>query len=279
MTASAAPALNPAASVVSAAVPALAEPDLRGHTVVALHPHPDDEAIFTGITLRRLADAGARVVLVMATGGELGGSRLPLHPGETVRQRRLAELEQAAELLGVARLVLLGRRDSGLPGGPDSTHARALAGAEPLALAGRLAEIVDDEGAGTLLADDEQGVYGHPDHRMAGVVGTIAAELTGADAYLATVDRDGLGRLGPDGHLVHGAARAADVPFGREGAEIALTVGGDARHLAVKRAAILAHASQVDPAELPEHDFAAAYGREWFRRTGPAGRPGVLDLL
>jgi hypothetical protein len=108
------------------------------------------------------------------------------------------------------------------------------------------------------------------------VVGSIAAELTGADAYLATVDRNG---LGPDGHLVHGAARAASVPFGREGDEIALTVAGDARHLAVKRAAILAHASQVDPAELPEQDFAAAYGREWFRRTGPAARPGVLDLL
>lgn len=276
MTASAAPALS--TTTVSAA-PALAEPDLRGHTVVALHPHPDDEAIFTGITLRRLADAGARVVLVMATGGELGGSRLPLRSGETVRQRRLAELEHAAELLGVARLVLLGRRDSGLPGGPDSTHARALAGAEPLALASRLAEIVDDEGAGTLLADDELGVYGHPDHRMAGVVGTIAAELTGADAYLATVDRNGLGELGPDRHLVHGAARAASVPFGREGAEIGLTVAGDARHLAVKRAAILAHASQVDPAALPEHGFAAAYGREWFRRTGPAARPGVLDLL
>ncbi|MFR9803369.1 PIG-L deacetylase family protein [Pseudonocardia sp. RS010] len=273
MTAPAAPAPS---SPLASAVPALAEPDLRGHTVVALHPHPDDEAIFTGITLRRLADAGARVVLVMATGGELGGSRLPLRPGETVRQRRLAELEHAAALLGVARLVLLNRRDSGLPGGPDGGHARALAGAEPLALASRLAEIVDDEGAGTLLADDERGVYGHPDHRMAGMVGTIAAELTGADAYLATVDRD---VLDPGRHLVHGAARAAAVPFGRDGREIGLTVAGDARHLAVKRAAILAHASQVDPAELPEHDFAAAYGREWFRRTGPAARPGLLDLL
>ena len=251
------------------------EPDLRGQTVVALHPHPDDEAIFTGITLRRLADAGARTVLVMATGGELGGSRVPLRSGETVRQRRLAELEHAAELLGVSRLVLLNRRDSGLPGGPDSSHARALAGAEPLSLATRVAEILDEEGAGTLLADDEQGVYGHPDHRMAGAVGGIAAELTGAETYLATVDRGG---VADGGHLVHGAARAAAVGFGRAADEIALTVTGDARHLTVKRAAILVHESQVDPAALPERDFAAAYGREWFRRAGSAG-PGVLDLL
>ncbi|MCF7548933.1 PIG-L deacetylase family protein [Pseudonocardia sp. WMMC193] len=261
---------------VPAHAPLRTEPDLRGQTVVALHPHPDDEAIFTGITLRRLADAGARTVLVMATGGELGGSRIPLSDGETVRRRRLRELERSAELLGVSRLVLLNRRDSGLPGGPDNSHARALAGAEPLSLATRVAEVVDEEGAGTLLADDEQGVYGHPDHRMAGVVGTIAAELTGAQAYLATVDRTGLAE---GGHLVHGAARAAAVEFGRASDEIALTVTGDARHLTVKRAAILAHASQVDPAALPEQDFAAAYGREWFRRTGGADAPGVLDLL
>jgi LmbE family N-acetylglucosaminyl deacetylase len=255
--------------------PQWTEPDLRGQTVVALHPHPDDEAIFTGVTLRRLADAGARTVLVMATGGELGGSRVPLGDGESVRHRRLRELEHSAELLGVSRLVLLNRRDSGLPGGPDNAHARALAGAEPLSLATRLAEILDEEGAGTLLADDEQGVYGHPDHRMAGVVGTIAAELTGARAYLATVDRSAV----PDGgHLVHGAARAAAVGFGRSADEIALTVVGDARHLTVKRAAILAHASQVDPAALPERDFPAAYGREWFRRADGEA-PGVLDLL
>src|SRR3954466_3629480 len=139
MTASAAPALSSVsgAPTVSAAAtaPAFAEPDLRGHTVVVLHAHPDDEAIFTGITLRRLADAGARTVLVMATSGELGESRVPLRPGESVARRRVAELECAAGLLGVSRLVLLGRRDSGRPGGPDSRHRRALSLGDPLDLA------------------------------------------------------------------------------------------------------------------------------------------------
>ena len=54
-----------------------AVPDLRGHTVLALHAHPDDESIFMGLTLRRLADAGARTVLVLATDGDLGGSPRP----------------------------------------------------------------------------------------------------------------------------------------------------------------------------------------------------------
>ena len=37
-----------------------------------VHAHPDDEAIFTGGTMARLAATGHRVVLVVATGGELG---------------------------------------------------------------------------------------------------------------------------------------------------------------------------------------------------------------
>ena len=154
--------------------PLLPTPDLAGQTVLVLHAHPDDEAIFTGLTLRRLADAGARTVLVVATDGDRGGSRVLLRRGETVGQRRRAELEEVAGMLGVARLVLLGHRDSGLPGWPDATHRRALAVADPLVLARRVAEIADAEGAGTVVHDDEQGIYGHPDHRAAARIGATA---------------------------------------------------------------------------------------------------------
>lgn len=251
-------------------------PDLRGQTVLALHAHPDDESIFTGITLRRLADAGARTILVVATAGELGESRVPLRTGETVPERRIAELERAAEILGVSRLVLLGCRDSGLPGWATAQHARALAAADPLALARVVAELADDEGAGTVVHDDEHGIYGHPDHRATHRIGATAAELVGATSYRMTVDREHLHNSARDRHLVHGAARAAAVSFGRVTAEIALAVSGSAEHLAVKRAAITAHASQVAPADVPVEDFAAAYGYEWYRRTGA---PGVLDAL
>lgn len=250
--------------------------DLRGHTVVALHAHPDDEAIFTGVTLRRLADAGARTVLVVATAGELGTSRIPLREGETIPERRVAELEQAADLLGVSRLVLLGHRDSGLPGWESGRHARALAAADPLRLAGIVAGIADDEGAGTIVHDDEAGIYGHPDHRATGQVGTLAAELVGATSYRMTVDREHLHISARDRHLVHGAARSADVPFGHVTAEIALAVAGTPDELASKRAAITAHASQVAPEDVPEAGFADAYGLEWYRRSGA---PGVLDAL
>ena len=190
-------------------------PDLRGHTVLVLHAHPDDESIFTGVTLRRLADAGARTVLVVATAGELGMSRVPLRIGETVPERRIAELERAAELLGVARLALLGCRDSGLPGWDSGSHVRALAVADPLRLAASVARIAAAEGATTIVHDDEQGIYGHPDHRATSRVGATAAELLGVSAYRMTVDREHLHISARDRHLVHGAARAAAVPFGR----------------------------------------------------------------
>ena len=250
--------------------------DLRGHTVLFLHAHPDDEAIFSGIALRRLADAGARTVLVVATAGELGTSRVPLRAGETVPERRIAELERAAELLGVSRLALLGCRDSGLPGWSSGTHSRALAAADPLRLAATVAAIADEEGAATLVHDDEQGIYGHPDHRATHRVGATAAELLDASAYRMTVDREHLHVSARDRHLVHGAARAAAVPFGRMTAEIPLAIAGTAAELAAKRAAITAHASQVAETDVPTEGFGVAYGLEWFRRSGP---PGVLDAL
>jgi LmbE family N-acetylglucosaminyl deacetylase len=269
------PAAPPAAARLRSLTMGI-RPDLRGHTVLALHAHPDDESIFTGITLRRLADAGARTVLVMATAGELGESRVPLRAGETIPERRIAELERAAGLLGVSRLVLLGRRDSGLPGWTSGGHARALAAADPLALARTVAEIADDEGAGTVVHDDEHGIYGHPDHRAAHRIGATAAEMVGATSYRMTVDREHLHVSARDRHLIHGAARAAAVGFGRVTAEITLAVGASAADLACKRAAITAHESQVGPADVPEEGFTAAYGYEWYRRTGA---PGVLDAL
>ncbi|MBA3905471.1 MAG: hypothetical protein H0X35_02120, partial [Pseudonocardiales bacterium] len=151
-----------------------------------------------------------------------------------------------------------------------------LAAADPLRLAATVAEIADDEGAATLVHDDEQGIYGHPDHRATSRIGATAAELVGATAYRMTVDREHLHVSARDRHLVHGAARTASVPFGRMTAEISLAIAGTPTELNVKRAAITAHASQVAESDVPVDSFADAYGLEWFRRSGS---PGVLDAL
>ena len=240
---------------------------LDGRTVVVLHAHPDDEAIFTGATIRRLADRGARVVLVTATAGELGTPRAPLPCGRDLADVRRAELEQAAEELGVARLVLLGRRDSGMPGWESGAHPRALVRADLRALSATVAQLAVRESAEAVVAYDADGIYGHPDHVAVHLVGRHAAELAGATSYEATVDREHLHFAGA--HVLDAAASEPG-RYGRVTAEITTAVAATPGELEAKRRAMSAHASQVDPAELEGDGFADAYELEWFVRRGPA---------
>jgi LmbE family N-acetylglucosaminyl deacetylase len=256
--------------------------ELHGRCVVFLHAHPDDEAIFTAATMHRLASSGARVVLVTATAGELGPVLRPLRAGQTLADLRRAELEQACATLGVARLVLLGRRDSGLPGWADNAHPDALARADVPALARDLAGLCAAEGAEALVHYDPGGIYGHPDHVAVHRIGAAAAAFAGIASYQATVDRDQVARSGR--HLVGAAAAAlpgspAAGPVSRVGRgrdEVTTVVAADSAGLAAKRAAMAAHASQIDGTALRRRGFAATYGLEWYLR---AGAPGVLDTL
>jgi LmbE family N-acetylglucosaminyl deacetylase len=246
---------------------------LRGRTVVFLHAHPDDEAIFTAATMHRLAAAGARVVLVTATAGELGPVLAPLRAGETLAGRRRAELERACAALGVARLVLLGHRDSGMAGWDSNAHPAALARADLAAAGRRLAGLCLAEGAEALVHYDGDGIYRHPDHLAVHRVGAAAAVHARVSQYQATVDRDHLGGRGR--HLVEAAA-AGHPGVGRGAGQITTVVAAGAGGLAAKRAAMAAHASQIRPATLHRRGFARTYGLEWYVRTGP---PAALDEL
>jgi LmbE family N-acetylglucosaminyl deacetylase len=254
-------------SAVLAPVRTRTAPALTGRAVVVLHAHPDDEAIFTAATMRRLADRGARVVLVTATAGELGPVLRPLGPGETLASRRRAELETAAAALGVARLVLLGHRDSGMPGWDDNLHPAALAAAPVERVAARLADLCHEERAEALVHYDPDGIYGHPDHVAVHRVGAAAAALAGITAYEATVAHDRPRTRRP--HLVD---RAAEKRVGR--ADATTVVTADAAERRAKRRAMAAHASQIPADALRRPGFAAGYGTEWFRRVGA---PGLLD--
>jgi LmbE family N-acetylglucosaminyl deacetylase len=252
---------------------------MSGDTIVFFHAHPDDEAIFTGLTIRRLADAGTRVVLATATCGELGDPLVPLAPGESVADRRRRELEAAAAQLGVDRLVLFGRRDSGMPGWADNVHPEALAASCARTLARRLADLCLSERAAALVHYDSQGIYGHPDHIAVHRIGRLAARYAGVTGYQATVDREHLHiaqQTAEGDHLVHQASRALPAPYGRVTVEIPLAVAGDDPALAAKRRAMAAHASQIAPWSLDLAGFAEVYGLEWYLRDGPAA---ALDRL
>jgi LmbE family N-acetylglucosaminyl deacetylase len=249
-------------------------------SIVFVHAHPDDEAIFTGGTMRLLADLGHRVVLVVATSGELGLDHVDAGP---LGVRRRAETEAAAALLGIDRVVTLDHRDSGMAGDPANDHPASFWSADVDVAAKAVAAVLDDEGAVAVVGYDEGGIYGHPDHVQVHRVTRRAAVLAGTPAvYDATVDREHLHFV--ETHLVEEAALTGDLGLvrshiGMPTVEVTTTI--DVRdRLVVKRAAMAAHASQIPEStsalRLPDPSFADVYGWEWYVRVGP---PGVLDTL
>jgi LmbE family N-acetylglucosaminyl deacetylase len=248
-------------------------------TIVFLHAHPDDEAIFTGGTMVRLAEAGHRVVLVVATGGELG----LVDTGADLGARRRAEADAAARLLGVHALHFLHHLDSGMEGDPANDVPGSFWSAPVEDAAHELATLLVAEAADTVVVYDPHGIYGHPDHVQGHRVGVRAAELAGIHAvYEMTVDREYLHFV--ETHLVEEAALAGDLGLARSGigyasVEIDLTVDVRAQ-VTAKRAAMAAHASQLPEAApvflLDDERFAEVYGWEWYVRRGT---PGALEDL
>jgi LmbE family N-acetylglucosaminyl deacetylase len=230
-------------------------------------------------------------VLVVATRGELGAPRAAGGATEALAAQRVPETRRAAELLGVARIELLGYRDSGMPGDVANTAPGAFWSTDSARVAQRLVELLRDERAAALVVYDETGIYGHPDHVKVHEVGVRAAALAGtASVYEATVDREYLHFV--ETHLVIEAGRGGAAP-GPEPARLGLaaspvgmptvlvTTTVDVRPLLdVKRAAMAAHGSQIPETasamRLPTDAFAAVYGFEWFVRHG---RPGPIEAL
>ena len=260
-------------------------------TLVTFHSHPDDETIACGGTIARAAAAGHRVVVVTATAGECGevvdGF---LEPGETLGERRLKELTDAAGILGVARLEVLGYRDSGMLGTPENEDPACFWQTPVEEAAARLARILVEERPDAFTVYDDHGNYGHPDHIQVHRVGVRAAEMAGVErVYEATMNRDQLQRL---------MARVAELGISETDElsdledmtdtiglpETELTTAVDVTaHLDVKRRAMAAHASQIADNSffltLPEHVFSLAFGTEWYRRRGAPPGLQEQDLL
>ena len=251
-------------------------------TVVFFHAHPDDEAIATGGTMAQLSDAGDRVVVVTATGGELG--ELPedgLAQGESLADRRMTELAEAGRILGVHRQVMLGYLDSGMAGASTNTVAGCFAAADVGEAAARLAAVLEEESADVVVTYDEHGGYGHPDHIQVHRVGMAAARLAGTPVvYLATMNRDRLASLTRQaeeaGTPVPDVTDVRDEmgePQSRLTTEVDVTGAIDR-----KRASMRAHASQITESSfflaMPDDLFSTVWGREWFIRVHPPAPDG-----
>jgi LmbE family N-acetylglucosaminyl deacetylase len=267
-------------------------------TLVTFHAHPDDECINCGGVMRKAADEGHRVVLVVATRGELG--EVPdgfLDEGEQLWERRVKETHAVADILGAARVEFLGYTDSGMMGEPTNDAPGTFWTADVEEAAGKLAAILREENADVLLGYDAHGGYGHPDLVQAHRVARLAAGIAATPVLLeVTVDRRRLqqvltlirlaGRFVPRLPLA-GAAQTYTPPE-----QITHTVDVR-RHLGPKRAALRAHSSQAGSGtrigtvgllgRLPLPLFRLVAGREWYVQagTGP-GRgtpPDVFDAV
>jgi N-acetyl-1-D-myo-inositol-2-amino-2-deoxy-alpha-D-glucopyranoside deacetylase len=120
--------------------------------------HPDDESFGCGSTIAHAASHGADVTVVCATRGE-AGEAVELSPDADLGTVREGELRRAAVHLGVARVDLLGYRDSGFDGDLD---AGALCAAPVPEVAGALDRWLGAVDPGVVVVLD--GSDGHRDH-------------------------------------------------------------------------------------------------------------------
>jgi LmbE family N-acetylglucosaminyl deacetylase len=242
-------------------------------TMVSFHAHPDDESIATGGAMRKAADNGHRVVLVVATRGEHGELHTELNPGEELWERRVEETYAAAEILGATRVEFLGYVDSGMVGDAENDAPGSFWTAPVEEAAEKLAAILVEENADVLTIYDSYGTYGHPDHVQVHRVGKRAAEIAGTPrVFQSTANRD----------LVRGSDAppeiANDPNFGTPEAEITarVDVTAYAKH---KRAAMRAHASQIPEDSfflaMPDEAFTNVFGVEWYVREGQG--PGITE--
>jgi mycothiol S-conjugate amidase len=154
--------------------------------LLSVHAHPDDESSKGAGTVAQLSDAGVRCVLVCCTGGEAGDILNPAMDTEEVRADiagvRRKELARAAEILGYAEVLWLGYRDSGMPGMEANEHPGCFANAPFDEAVGRLVAIIRRERPHVVITyPDIQDGYAHPDHLRVHDV-TIAAVRVANDA-------------------------------------------------------------------------------------------------
>ena len=245
---------------------------------MAVHAHPDDEAISTGGILARYADEGVRTVLVTCTDGGCGDGPGGVKPGDdgfdrdAVIAERKIELARSCEILGVHHYENLGYPDSGMMGWPQNDAPGSFWTTPVEEPAAKLAELFRRYQPDVVVTYDANGFYGHPDHIQAHRITMSAAESTAVPSkvYFTAVPRSAieqfatrLKELGldfPDGeHEGEGepVAEGPSVEWGTPDEEVTtiIDVSGVTDQ---KFDSLLAHASQSD------NIFFVRMGREVF---------------
>ena len=169
--------------------------DLSGYRVVAVHAHPDDEAITTAGAIADLSARGADVLVVTCTLGEEGEvigepyQHLVVDEADQLGGFRIQELRRSLDAIGARGQFLGGAgrfRDSGMAGSPASRNPRAFVNSGDVAVE-KLAAIFEAEKPHLVLTYGPDGGYGHPDHIRAHEITHAAAERVGVPRIMWAV--------------------------------------------------------------------------------------------
>ncbi len=266
--------------------------------LMAVLAHPDDESLGIGGTLTKYAAEGVETSVVTATSGDrgrFGDHRFGTtgHPGgRQIARIREAELREAAVVLGVHDLTLLGYPDGHL----DE--------ADPGEIIRRLVGVVRRVRPDVVITFAPDGAYGHPDH-------IAISQFTGA-AMVAAADPGHVAQPGAPVLAAHAVAKLYHMVSPKpawdmyqaafkklvsnvDGVERhampwpdwEITTTVDARdHAATVWRAVCCHASQVENyvglKELSAADHLELWGRQHFYRaysTVNGGRKPEHDLF
>ena len=257
--------------------------------LLSVHAHPDDEASKGAPTVAKAVAEGHEAVLVCCTGGEEGDILNKVMDRPEIRENlpavRAEELAKSVEAIGFQHLEMLGYRDSGMAESESNENPECFWAADLDEATGRLVALIRQYRPHVILtySDDQQG-YRHPDHLRVHDISILAFDRAADPAwypdagepwqplklYYSTWSRARL-TAHHETFLRLGLESPYDEKwFERPSQDDRITTKIPIQeYYGARRAALLAHATQVDPDEkfwfgLPDDEAAAAYPWEDF---------------
>jgi mycothiol S-conjugate amidase len=235
--------------------------------ILTVHAHPDDESSKGAGTIAKYHAEGVRTVLVCCTGGEEGDILNPAMDTPEVRDNlhavRLEELARAADVIGYDDVILLGYRDSGMPDSEANANPACFAQADIDEAVGKLvAEIRRTRPQVIVTYNEDQRFYPHPDHLRVHDISVLAFDRAADPSW-----RPDLGEPWQPLKLYYSVwSRARMVATHEKFQELGLESPFDEKwferphqddaittrieisdYADVRRQALLAHATQIDP--------------------------------
>ncbi len=248
-----------------------------------IHAHPDDEASKGAPSVAKYVSQGHEAFLVCATGGEQGDILNPVMDRPEIRDNlpavRVAELEQSVKAIGYSQLDWLGYEDSGMADSEANSNTNCFAQCDFDEAVGRFVQLLRRHKPHVVTTYADVQTYRHPDHLMVHDISGPAIERAADGSWYPELGEPWQtqklyyslwSRQRMTAHHETYLRLGLESPFGpdwfdRPSQDDRITTKVNiAGYYGVRREALLAHATQVDPEEkfwfgLPDDEAEAAY--------------------